>query len=157
MPYNTIMLALDRGKELARAYMLAAALIVGLNIMSVSLSFHSITLITLIHTSCILLCRAMLMAVISRSLNTTVAKLVPWKKSIRILTASAAACIIAVFTRYLLGNMHGIAGLTTGFCIFIMTYCFIAGMAKIDYKEIFRPIISRIGIYKNNISDAGYA
>ena len=94
MPYAPVLFALGRGKAFARAHLVTALLIVGLELWCVMV-FPSLWAIAAIATGCTFFCLFLLMTTTARVLGTSLAGLMPWRMLTIVLLVSAAACTAA--------------------------------------------------------------
>lgn len=122
MPYAPVLFALGRGKAFARAHLVTALLIVGLDLLCV-MAFPSLWAIAAIATGCTLFCLFLLMMTTARVLGTSLAGLMPWRMLTTVLLVSAAACTAARLAVLLTGMTHRLAVVSVGSAVYRRCIC----------------------------------
>lgn len=143
MPYAPVLFALGRGKAFARAHLVTALLIVGLDLLCV-MAFPSLWAIAAIATGCTLFCLFLLMMTTARVLGTSLAGLMPWRMLTTVLLVSAAACTAARLAVLLTGMTHRLAVVSVGFAVYLSLYLPFAQRAGIRYMELFGPVLAKL-------------
>ena len=143
MPYAPVLFALGRGKAFARAHLVTALLIVGLDLLCV-MAFPSLWAIAAIATGCTLFCLFLLMMTTARVLGTSLAGLMPWRMLTIVLLVSAAACTAARLAVLLTGMTHRLAVVSVGFAVYLSLYLPFAQRAGIRYMELFGPVLAKL-------------
>ena len=143
MPYAPVLFALGRGNAFARAHLVTALLIVGLELWCV-MAFPSLWAIAAIATGCTLFCLFLLMTATARVLGTSLAGLMPWRMLTTVLLVSAAACTAARLAVLLTGMTHRLAVVSVGFAVYLSLYLPFAQRAGIRYMELFGPVLAKL-------------
>lgn len=143
MPYAPVLFALGRGKAFARAHLVTALLIVGLELWCVMV-FPSLWAIAAIATGCTFFCLFLLMTTTARVLGTSLAGLMPWRMLTIVLLVSAAACTAARLAVLLTGMTHHLVVVSVGFAVYLSLYLPFAQRAGIRYMELFGPVLAKL-------------
>lgn len=143
MPYAPVLFALGRGKAFARAHLVTALLIVGLELWCVMV-FPSLWAIAAIATGCTFFCLFLLMTTTARVLGTSLAGLMPWRMLTIVLLVSAAACTAARLAVLLTGMTHHLVVVSVGFAVYLSLYLPFAQRAGICYMELFGPVLAKL-------------
>ena len=143
MPYAPVLFALGRGKAFARAHLVTALLIVGLELWCVMV-FPSLWAIAAIATGCTFFCLFLLMTTTARVLGTSLAGLMPWRMLTIVLLVSAAACTAARLAVLLTGMTHYLVVVSVGFAVYLSLYLPFAQRAGIRYMELFGPVLAKL-------------
>ena len=143
MPYAPVLFALGRGKAFARAHLVTALLIVGLELWCVMV-FPSLWAIAAIATGCTFFCLFLLMTTTARVLGTSLAGLMPWRMLTIVLLVSAAACTAARLAVLLTGMTHYLVVVSVGFAVYLSLYLPFAQRAGIRYMELLGPVLAKL-------------
>ena len=143
MPYAPVLFALGRRNAFARAHLVTALLIVGLELWCV-MAFPSLWAIAAIATGCTLFCLFLLMTATARVLGTSLAGLMPWRMLTIVLLVSAAACTAARLAVLLTGMTHHLVVVSVGFAVYLSLYLPFAQRAGIRYMELFGPVLAKL-------------
>lgn len=143
MPYAPVLFALGRGKAFARAHLVTALLIVGLELWCVMV-FPSLWAIAAIATGCTFFCLFLLMTATARVLGTSLAGLMPWRMLTIVLLVSAAACTAARLAVLLTGMTHHLVVVSVGFAVYLSLYLPFAQRAGIRYMELLGPVLAKL-------------
>lgn len=143
VPYAPILLALDKGSAFARAHLIAALLLVGLDAACVRW-FPSLMAIAAITTGCTILCMGIALTVVVRALRCPPARLVPWRSMGRVLAAACTACTAAKTIVGMADTECMLLRLMLGAAVAVPLHLAIAQAIGVDYRTIVNPVVRRL-------------
>ena len=141
VPYGPIMFALGKGKIFAKAHLVTALLLLGLDFLCVTF-FPSLSAIAIIATTTTVFCLVVLMVSTARLLNTGLSRLMPWKSMFKILSVSTFSCFLGSCAVNLIGVTRDFPALLSGFLISIVIYLPLSYIAGINYARLLKPLVS---------------
>ena len=141
VPYGPIMFALGKGKIFAKAHLVTALLLLGLDFLCVTF-FPSLSAIAIIATTTTVFCLVVLMVSTARLLNTGLLGLMPWKSMFKILSVSTFSCFLGSCAVNLIGVTRDFPALLSGFLISIVIYLPLSYIAGINYARLLKPLVS---------------
>ena len=136
VPYGPIMFALGKGKIFAKAHLVTALLLLGLDFLCVTF-FPSLSAIAIIATTTTVFCLVVLMVSTAR-----LSRLMPWKSMFKILSVSTFSCFLGSCAVNLIGVTRDFPALLSGFLISIVIYLPLSYIAGINYARLLKPLVS---------------
>ncbi len=138
--YSPIMLSLGLGREFANTHLVAAIMILALDVLCVNF-FPNIIAIAIIATCCTVFCLFVMLITIAKSLESSLFKLIPLGAMSKILFASIISCLMARFLVHITGITNVLAVLAIGGVVYALIYFPFVSRLGVGYIDIIKPML----------------